>query len=255
MCRPRSQSQPGAISPACCVWLRGVCGGGRGRTCVCTQLCVWSTRFLITRLTLEPCSQVPAWVSLESVTPHTSFAPALLWAWSCGRLLSHVQQPGMEGPWGPTCEPRLTCLQQGVLHGRPHACPELGAAGPRGPGQPSPPTTTCVTSEFPGGARRAGLGTPREAGHALCCPTRNSASGREVLSACLLHSGRSWWVGLPSTAEPSLQHGGPRVARGVWPTWPWGLGVWCCCPPGGALSAHRGCLGRVQRAAPHHPPS
>ena len=222
---------------------------------MCTQLCVWSTRFLITRLMLEPCSQVPAWVSLESVTPHTSFAPALLWAWSCGRLLSHVQQPGMEGPWGPTCEPRLTCLQQGVLHGRPHAGPELGAAGPGGPGQPSPPTTTCVTSEFPGGARRAGLGTPREAGHALCCPTRNSASGREVLSACLLHSGRSWWVGLPSTAEPSLQHGGPRVARGVWPTWPWGLGVWCCCPPGGALSAHRGCLGRVQRAAPHHPPS
>ena len=49
-----------------------------GRTCVCAQVYVWSTRFPITRPTLEPCSQVPAWVSLESVTPHTPFAPAPL---------------------------------------------------------------------------------------------------------------------------------------------------------------------------------
>lgn len=220
------------------------------RTCVCTQLCVWSTRFLIARLTLESCSQVPAWVSLESVTPHTSFAPALLWAWSCGRLRSHVQRPGMEGPWGPTCEPRLTCLQQRVLHGRPHARPELGAAGPGGLGQPSPPTTTCVTSEFPGGARRAGLGTPREV-----CPTRNCQQadrGAERLLATL----RKVLVGgfaQHSRAIPPAwgSESGPRDLAHL----ALGSGRLVLLPPGGALSAHQGCLGRVQRAAPHHPPS
>lgn len=81
-----------------------------------------------------------------------------------------------------------------------------------------------------------------------------SASGREVLSACLLHSGRSWWVGLPSTAEPSLQHGGLRVARGIWPTWPWGLGVWCCCPRGEPSvpigAAWAGCRGQHHTTHP-----
>ena len=77
-----------------------------------------------------------------------------------------------------------------------------------------------------------------------------SASEREVLSACLLHSGRSWWVGLLSTAEPSLQHGGLRGARGVLAHLALVSGHMALLSLGGALGAHRGCLGRVWRAAP-----
>lgn len=55
-------------------------------------------------------------------------------------------------------------------------------------------------------------------------PGARSASDREVLSALVLHSGRSWRVALSSTAEPSLQHGGPRGARGVSAHWALGSG-------------------------------
>ena len=63
-----------------------------------------------------------------------------------------------------------------------------------------------------------GLGwAPPERQAQLCTapPGTQSASGREVLNACMIHSGRSRRVDLPSTAEPSLQHGGLRVAQGV----------------------------------------
>lgn len=161
----------------------------------------------------------------------------------------------MEGPWGPACEPRLARLQQGVSHGWPHARLELGAVGPRGPGWPLPPTTTCATPELLDGARRAGLGAPREAGPALGCPTRSLVSKRQrgaERPPAPLGKVVAGGFAQHSRALPPAW-GSERDPRGLGPPGP---GVWAsgAAAPGGALGAHQGCLGRVWKAAPCRPP-
>lgn len=119
---------------------------------------------------------------------------------------------------------------------------------------PHPPPHVQPQSSWmePGGLDWA----PPERQAPLCAvpPGTQSASDQEVLSARVLHLGGSQRVALPSIAAPSLQHGGLRGARGVLAHLALVSGHMALLSLGGALGAHRGCLGRVWRTAPRCPP-
>ena len=87
-----------------------------------------------------------------------------------------------------------------------------------------------------------GLGWAPPERQALLCavpPGTRSASDHEVLSARVLHLGRSRRVALPSIAAPSLQHGGLRGARGVSAHLALVSGHMALLSLGGALGAHQ----------------
>lgn len=156
-------------------------------------------------------------------------APPVSPDWPASSRGSHMAGPMPAWSWGQR-DPE-------ALAGHPHPPPHV---------QPR----SCWTE--PGGL---GWAPPeRQAPLWAAPPGVRSASDREVLSARLLHWGRLWRGGLPSTAEPCLQHGGLRGTRGVLAHLALGSGHLALLPPGEPLvpigAAWAGC-GRQHHAA--HP--